>query len=525
MIERAYPRIAAELGRAVAERKQLYTMHLDALMDLLAWLREKDRAIVQLLRHNGLTCAVRVRALSGGALDDDADGGDEEGDLDAMLGAVAKGSTIEEVATLRRSARYAEHMERVEKYLKRPARQIAYPMEDDPEYKLIVASNALLSAIDDEQTAVHRFVAELYAKKFPELESLVPNRLDYLAVVDRIRNEMDMTVVDLADLLAPATVMVVSVTGSTTSGQPLADAELEQCLLGHAEASALEAARQRSVEFVESRMEVLAPNVTKLLGPGVAAVLMGLAGGLTAMSKIPACNMQLIGQEKDGKKHLAGYSNAASMPNTGLIYYCDLVLGAPPALRRKALKVVAAKVTLAARIDLHQTAPDGGAGDKLVEEIKAKIEKWQEPDQAAVKKALPAPDDVKKRKRGGKRARAWKEKLRMSETAQAMNRRAFGEATSSEYGEDAMGHDTGMLGAAGGALRATTTKKQKTNRPTMRAAVGASSGKTGGISSSLVFTPVQGIELTNPNAQAEKVRDANNKWFSNQSGFQSAAPR
>ena len=90
-------------------------------------------------------------------------------------------------------------------------------------------------------------------------------------------------VVDLADLLAPATVMVVSVTGSTTSGQPLADAELEQCLLGHAEAAALEAARQRSVEFVESRMEVLAPNVTKLLGPGVAAVLMGLAGGLTAI--------------------------------------------------------------------------------------------------------------------------------------------------------------------------------------------------------------------------------------------------
>ena len=81
MIERAYPRIAAELGRAVAERKQLYTMHLDALMDLLAWLREKDRAIVQLLRHNGLTCAVRVRALSGGALDDDADGDDDGGEV------------------------------------------------------------------------------------------------------------------------------------------------------------------------------------------------------------------------------------------------------------------------------------------------------------------------------------------------------------------------------------------------------------------------------------------------------------
>lgn len=51
-----------------------------------------------------------------------------------------------------------------------------------------------------------------------------------------------------------------------------------------------------------------------------------------------------------------------------------------------------------------------------------------------------------------------------------------------------------------------------------------SSGQTNGLSSSLVFTPVQGLELVNPHAAAERIREANNKWFNANSGFISAAP-
>jgi RNA processing factor Prp31 len=36
---------------------------------------------------------------------------------------------------------------------------------------------------------VHRFVVDLYAKKFPELESLVPSKYDYARTVQRIANE------------------------------------------------------------------------------------------------------------------------------------------------------------------------------------------------------------------------------------------------------------------------------------------------------------------------------------------------
>lgn len=51
-----------------------------------------------------------------------------------------------------------------------------------------------------------------------------------------------------------------------------------------------------------------------------------------------------------------------------------------------------------------------------------------------------------------------------------------------------------------------------------------SSGQTNGLSSSLVFTPVQGMELCNPQAALDKVKEANKKWFDSSSGFVSAMP-
>ena len=39
-------------------------------------------------------------------------------------------------------------------------------------------------------------------------------------------------------------------------------------------------------------MESIAPNLSAVLGTGPAANLMGTAGGLAALSKMPSCNVQ-----------------------------------------------------------------------------------------------------------------------------------------------------------------------------------------------------------------------------------------
>ena len=69
------------------------------------------------------------------------------------------------------------------------AEQLSGPLESDPEYQLIVSSNRLVQDMDEEIITVHRFVVDLYSKKFPELESLVPSKVDYARTVQRIANE------------------------------------------------------------------------------------------------------------------------------------------------------------------------------------------------------------------------------------------------------------------------------------------------------------------------------------------------
>jgi U4/U6 small nuclear ribonucleoprotein PRP31 len=50
-------------------------------------------------------------------------------------------------------------------------------------------------------------------------------------------------------------------------------------------------------------------------------------------------------------------------------------------------------------------------------------------------------------------------------------------------------------------------------------------GNANGLASSMAFTPVQGLELVNPDAVKDRVKEANKKWFGEYAGFQSALPK
>lgn len=51
----------------------------------------------------------------------------------------------------------------------------------------------------------------------------------------------------------------------------------------------------------------------------------------------------------------------------------------PQDLRRKASRLIAAKCTLASRVDAIHSSLDGRIGEQLAQEIKSKLEKLQEP--------------------------------------------------------------------------------------------------------------------------------------------------
>lgn len=469
--------------------------------------------------------------------DDDSDDNEGDGDveidntqhispeLQALIGKIKAGMGIDSIITLRNSIKFKKHMTDITEALDSSiVMSNNGRIEEDNDYKMIVASNKIMMDMNDEFDNIHRFVAEKYAKKFPELESLIPNKLDYILTIQRIGNEMDLTLIDLNDILPSASVMVVSVTGSTTTGTQLDAIELEEITKGCEEIFRIEADKKTLLSYIESRMNKIAPNICMLIGSRLAAQLVGITGGLVPLSKIPSCNLQVVGQEK---KYLSGFSKAAAMPHTGLLYYCDIVQNAPPFLRKRMLKIVAAKVTLAARVDSYKNFPSGDEGRKLRREVEEKLEALLAPQKAKTKKALPIPEEKKRSKRGGKRVRRWKERFAMSDIQKAQNKMSMS-IMSDEYGDSAMGVDMGMVGAKDtGRLRAPQEKKRTLLSSKKTKAVSAgSSGTTNGLSSTLVFSTVQGMELAgmNTSAAADRVKEANSKWFNSNSGFLSAAP-
>lgn len=48
--------------------------------------------------------------------------------------------------------------------------------------------------------------------------------------------------------------------------------------------------------YVSSRMNILAPNLSAIVGTGTAAKLLGVAGGLQAFANMPSCNIPVRSQ-------------------------------------------------------------------------------------------------------------------------------------------------------------------------------------------------------------------------------------
>jgi len=406
--------------------------------------------------------------------------------------------------------------------------------EDEHQHVLILASNRHLVSLGHEIHRTHSDLSRQYNPKFPELEELLTDPFQYRAAIGILQNEMDVTKANekLNDILTSNQIITISVAGSTTSGSPLTEEELKTVNQTCAYLDKLKFTQSELTTFVESRMERWAPSICALIGPSIAAQLLAATGGLAELSKIPACNLQLLGKNKSTSASRGGMATQTRTQHAGILVECDLVQGTPNYLKMKAVKAVAGKLALSARTD-HVNVESGrrrtsDVGRTFYEQLRVKFGKWEEPDKAQVVKALPKPDLTTKKRRGGKRIRRMKERFEETEMMKQANRRAFS-AESGEYGDDAMGITLGMLDTKeGGAMRNTVEKrkmKQANTKASRKRAVQMSSGATNGLASSMVFTPVQGLELVNPDANRDRVRQANAKWFSDNAGFQSALPK
>jgi nucleolar protein 56 len=120
--------------------------------------------------------------------------------------------------------------------------------------------------------------------------------------------------------------------------------------------------------FVDRLAPEVAPNLTALAGPELAARLISLAGGLEALAKQPSGTVQLLGAENALFAHLRG---GAPSPKHGIIYTHEAVRSAAPEHRGSAARTLAGKLTIAARVDHYS----GDLRPELQDELDERMER------------------------------------------------------------------------------------------------------------------------------------------------------
>ncbi|KAF8897380.1 hypothetical protein BD779DRAFT_1432312 [Infundibulicybe gibba] len=424
---------------------------------------------------------------------------------------------VGKIAKLEGSKRMADTLKEIEKYQANPstAAAMALPAHMNPEYNLIVQANNLSVDVDNE---ILVFIRDHYAPKFPELEQLVTDPAMFIRSVRALGNNEDLTKIDLAGILPAAVIMSVVVTATTTAGKKLTDADWAAVERACDLADRLEEARKKIFMYVSSRMNVLAPNLSAIVGTTTAAKLLGVAGGLGALAKMPSCNVHLLGAQR---KIAAGFSSVTQRRHTGFIFQSDLVTQTPPEYQMKIQRTIGAKCVLSARMDLERQRRDGTYGDGLRDKIEKHIDRLAAPPPSKVVKALPIPGDGPKKRRGGKRARKAKEAYAQTELRKLQNRMVFGEAEE-EVGAFDQTKGMGMIGAGTGKVRAglgeaksraKLSKANKLRTAAITRSAQTAGSQTSGTATSLSVTPAQGFELTNRTTAAQRVKEANERWF------------
>lgn len=185
-------------------------------------------------------------------------------------------ASIRDLCKLRDSSRLSTVLKQIDHYVKNPRKSsdLLGSVEQDPEYQLIVESNNIAVDIDNEISLIHKFVKDKYQKRFPELDSLIMNEMDYIHAVKELGNDVEQAKNNeiLQKILTQATIMIVSVTASTTQGTNLNEEELRQIREACDMAIELSEFKLKIFEYVESRMTFIAPNLSAIVGASVSLV-------------------------------------------------------------------------------------------------------------------------------------------------------------------------------------------------------------------------------------------------------------
>jgi len=130
--------------------------------------------------------------------------------------------------------------------------------------------------------------------------------------------------------------------------------------------------RRKIEKEIDNIITKIAPNLTEIVGPVIAARLLEKAGSLERLAFLPASKIQILGAEKSLYKALARMKKGkpAKTPKHGIIFIHPFIRTLPKKKRGKMARFMAAKLAIAAKLDYFK----GELDESLAEAVRKKYE-------------------------------------------------------------------------------------------------------------------------------------------------------
>jgi len=199
-----------------------------------------------------------------------------------------------------------------------------------------------------------RFQQEWYGWHFPELQALCSDNARYAKLVLATGHRYQFKDTDLTPIFdvdseeSTTEIAAIKDAAEISMGTDITDMDVLNIKSLADQVLSMTEYRAQLFEYLKNRMNAIAPNLTVLTGELVGARLISHAGSLLNLAKQPASTVQILGAEKALFRAL---KTKHDTPKYGLIYHASLIGQAAPKHKGKISRVLAAKASLAIRVD------------------------------------------------------------------------------------------------------------------------------------------------------------------------------
>merc|ERR1712115_298982 len=173
----------------------------------------------------------------------------------------------------------------------------------------------------------------------------------------------------------------------------------------------LAAMRKSLHEYLQNKMNLVAPNLCALIGEIIGARLISHAGSLTNLAKYPASTVQILGAEKALFRALKTKGNT---PKYGLIFHSTFIGRAQQKNKGRISRYLANKCSIASRIDCFSDESTTVFGSKLKEQVEDRLKFYETGDlprknvEVMAEAVEEAAEDAKKKKKKEKKKKKRK---------------------------------------------------------------------------------------------------------------------